>query len=47
MEETRIAVAKLKELQPNISIAWMEQHVPYTSQAMPHFLDGMRKSGIE
>jgi TolB-like protein/Flp pilus assembly protein TadD len=47
MEETCIAVAKLKELQPNISIAWMEQHVPYTSQAMPHFLDGMRKSGIE
>ena len=47
MEETRTAVAKLKELQPNISIAWMEQHVPYTSQAMPHFLDGMRKAGIE
>jgi len=45
-EETRSAVAKLKELQPNISIAWMEQNVPYTSQAMPHFLDGMRKAGI-
>jgi TolB-like protein/Flp pilus assembly protein TadD len=47
MKETRTAVAKLKELQPNISIAWMEQHVPYTSRAMPHFLDGMRKAGIE
>ncbi|MCH7474379.1 MAG: tetratricopeptide repeat protein, partial [Gemmatimonadetes bacterium] len=46
-EETRTAVAKLKELQPTISIAWIEQHVPYTSRAMPHFLDGMRKAGIE
>ena len=46
-EETRIAVAKLKELQPNISIAWMDKHVPYTTRAMPHFLDGMRKAGIE
>ena len=46
-EETRAAVAKLKALQPTISIAWIEQHVPYTSRAMPHFLDGMRKAGIE
>jgi len=46
-EEMRTAVAKLRELQPNISIAWIEEHVPYTAHAMPQFLEGMRKAGIE
>jgi len=45
-EETIAAVARLKEIQPTISIAWMEQNVPYTLRAMPHFLDGMQKAGI-
>ncbi len=45
-EETRAAVVRLREVQPNISIKWIEQHVPYTARAMPHFLDGMRKAGI-
>ena len=44
--ETRIAMEKLREVQPNVSIAWIEQHVPYTPRAMPHFLDGMRKAGL-
>jgi TolB-like protein/Flp pilus assembly protein TadD len=47
MEETHKMVAKLREVQPNVSIAWCEAHVPYTPRAMPHFLDGMRKAGIE
>ena len=46
-EETAAAMAKLRELQPNISIAWIEHYVPYTKRAMPHFLDGMRKAGLE
>jgi adenylate cyclase len=41
------AMTKLREVQPNISIAWIEQHVPYTERAMPHFLDGMRKAGLK
>lgn len=45
--ETRKAVRKLRELQPNVSIAWIEQYVPYTPRAMPHFLDGMRKAGLD
>jgi TolB-like protein len=44
--ETQTAMARLRELQPNISIAWIEQHVPYTARAMPHFLEGMRKAGL-
>ena len=47
IEETTAMTAKLREMQPNVSIAWCETHVPYTPRAMPHFLDGMRKAGIE
>ena len=46
-KQVSAAMAKLREVQPNISIAWIEQHVPYTARAMPHFLDGMRKAGLE
>ncbi|MDJ0950837.1 MAG: adenylate/guanylate cyclase domain-containing protein [Alphaproteobacteria bacterium] len=46
-EETAQAMAKLREVQPNVSIAWIERYVPYTPRAMPHFLDGMRKAGLE
>jgi TolB-like protein/Flp pilus assembly protein TadD len=46
-EEARRAMKKLYEVQPNISIAWIEQYVPYTDRAMPHFLDGMRKAGLD
>jgi len=37
---------KLYEVPPNISIAWIEKHVPYTDRAMPHFLDGVGKAGL-
>jgi TolB-like protein/Tfp pilus assembly protein PilF len=46
-EELRAAMARVRELQPNISIAWLEEHVPYTPRAIAHFLDGMRKAGLE
>ena len=46
-EDVEAAAATLRQLQPNISIAWIEQHVPYTPRAMPHFLDGMRKAGFK
>jgi TolB-like protein/Tfp pilus assembly protein PilF len=46
-EELRAAMARLLELQPNISIAWLEEHVPYTPRAIAHFLDGMRKAGLK
>jgi len=46
-EDTEAAVATLRQLQPDISIAWVEQYVPYTPRAMPHFLDGMYKAGFK
>ena len=39
--------ARLREKQPNVSIAWCEKHVPYTSRVMPRVLEGMRKAGID
>ena len=47
VEEARAALQRLRELQPNISIIWCEQYVPYTPDQMPKFLEGMRKAGLE
>ena len=47
IDEARSALERLKELQPDVSIAWIKQHVPYTERVMPNFLDGMRKAGLE
>jgi hypothetical protein len=41
------ALQHLKEIMPNVSIAWCEQHVPYAPGPMAKFLDGMRKAGLE
>jgi len=47
VDDTREAMAVLRDLQPDISIPWIREHVPYTPGAMPHFLEGMRKAGVE
>jgi adenylate cyclase len=47
VNEARAALQRLKELQPGISIAWIERYVPYTGSTMAKFLDGMRKAGLE
>jgi len=46
IDEARAALARLKETLPELSIAWIEKNVPYTANAMPKFLDGMRKAGL-
>jgi len=45
--EASRAMKRLREVQPNISVSWIERYVPYTPRAMLHFLDGMRKAGLE
>jgi TolB-like protein/class 3 adenylate cyclase/Flp pilus assembly protein TadD len=47
IDEAHEALQRLKELQPAISIAWIERYVPYTASAMTKFIDGMRKAGLE
>ena len=46
-DEARAALARLKELQPDVSIAWIKQNVPYQPGPMAKFLEGMRKAGLE
>lgn len=47
LAEAHAALEKLKQIQPDISIAWIEEHVPYTPEPMRHFLEGMRKAGLK
>ena len=47
IDEARTAIARLKELQPEMSIAWIEKYVPYPPGPMTKFLEGMRKAGLE
>jgi len=47
IDEAREALARLKEVHPDLSIAWIEQNVPYTTAAMPKFVEGMRKAGLQ
>jgi hypothetical protein len=34
-------------MHPELSIAWIESHVPYSRGSMAQFLEGMRKAGLE
>jgi tetratricopeptide (TPR) repeat protein len=47
LDEARAVLKRLKELQPDISIAWIEKYVPYTAGPMAKFLEGMRKAGLQ
>jgi len=47
MDEAHEALARLKELQPDLSIEWIERHVPYAPGPMAKFVEGMRKAGLE
>jgi len=47
IEEAREALARVKELFPEMSIAWIKQYVPYTAGPMNKFLEGKRKAGLE
>jgi len=47
LDEAHAALDRLKELQPDISIAWIEQNVPYQPGPMTKFLEGMRKAGLQ
>jgi TolB-like protein len=47
LEEARAALARIKEAQPYLSIAWIEQNIPYAPGPMAKFLEGMRKAGLQ
>ena len=47
IDEARAALARLKEMHPDLSVAWIERNVPYTSGSMTKFVEGMRNAGLE
>lgn len=47
IEQSRAALVQLKQLQPDISIAWIEEHIPYRPRAMAKLIEGLRKAGLE
>jgi Flp pilus assembly protein TadD len=47
LAEARAELERLRKLQPDISIAWIEKFVPYTSGPMAKFVEGTRKAGLE
>ena len=46
LDEARRVVDRVREMQPYISIDWVERMVPYTRDQLPHFLEGLRKAGL-
>lgn len=47
IDPARTALQRLMELQPNISVAWVEQYVPMTPKQMTKFIEGLRKAGLQ
>jgi TolB-like protein/Flp pilus assembly protein TadD len=46
IDEAKAVLSMLRQMQPNLSIAWIRQWVPYTAGPMEHFLAGLRKAGL-
>jgi TolB-like protein/Flp pilus assembly protein TadD len=47
LEEARKELERLKDFQPDISLAWIEKNVPYTPRQMKSYLEGWRKVGLQ
>jgi TolB-like protein/cytochrome c-type biogenesis protein CcmH/NrfG len=48
LEEARGVLATARRQQPEISIAWIRENVPYqTPQLLDRFVEGMRRAGLE
>jgi len=47
LDEARRELERLKNFQPDISLAWIEKNVPYTPGPMQSYLEGWRKVGLQ
>lgn len=47
LDEARKELERLKDFQPDISLAWIEKNVPYTAISMKSYLEGWRKVGLQ
>jgi adenylate cyclase len=46
IKEASAALDQLRKLQPEISIAWIEENIPYKPPAMAKLVAGLRKAGL-
>ena len=47
-ETAEIALQELRRAQPNISLAWLADHMPMQRQVdMDHYLEGFRRAGLK
>ena len=44
-DDARTALDRLQELQPELSVAWIQQTAPWTALPMAKYVEGMRKAG--
>ncbi len=47
IDDAHTALDRLKELQPELSIAWLQQNAPWTPEPMAKYVEGMRKAGLQ
>jgi tetratricopeptide (TPR) repeat protein len=47
IDEAQAALARMKDIHPEISIAWIEKYSPYTSGPMAKLIEGLRKAGLQ
>jgi len=45
-DEAREALSVLLKVQPEISVEWARDRVPYTARTIDHFLEGLRRAGL-
>jgi len=46
IEEAKLVLAQLRQLQPNLSIRWVRQSIPWTAGPMEKVLEGLCKAGL-
>jgi hypothetical protein len=43
----RSSLQELRRAQPNISLAWVASNLPLRGEEQSHFLEGLRRAGLE
>lgn len=46
IEEAKAVLRTLRQLHPDVSVAWIKRSVPYTAGPMEKFLEGLMKAGL-
>jgi tetratricopeptide (TPR) repeat protein len=47
MDLAKAMLQELRRAQPNISLAWMSKQLPFREDEREHFLEGLRRAGLE